>query len=321
LGADAKDLAKQIFRRLGEAEAKVHGTTLEKVHFHEVGAIDSIADIVGAAIALRELEIQGLTCSTISTGFGEIEIAHGRVGVPAPATAELLQGFPVRTGIVESELTTPTGAAILATLAKPRDPSMPLDVQRIGIGAGMKDFLTQANVLRLSIGITGRAMSPSALGTPEVLEENLVLLECNVDDTSGEILGRSVELFLHEGALDATASPLIMKKGRPGWQLQMLCREHDAARLIDLLIREVPTLGLKRWPVSRLSVPRRHETVTTPWGVVRVVVSPRGGTDTLVAPEFEDCRSLATQTGVPLIQVYQAAQRAAAQVRWVRDSH
>ncbi|HZL88208.1 MAG TPA: nickel pincer cofactor biosynthesis protein LarC, partial [Pirellulaceae bacterium] len=208
-----KDLAKRIFTRLGEAEAKVHGTTIRKVHFHEVGAVDSIADIVGSAIGLTLLGVDRIVCSPIPTGSGFIEIEHGRVSIPAPATTELLTGIPLAPSVAMCELTTPTGAAIVATVADEFGPLPPMKIARVGLGAGDRDMKEQANLLRLILG--------EADG--HVVSDQVWVLETNLDDISGEIIGHTTTKLLEAGALDVYTTSIQMKKNRPGVLLSVLC--------------------------------------------------------------------------------------------------
>lgn len=300
-----KDLAKRIFTRLGEAEAKVHGTTIRQVHFHEVGAVDSIADICGSAVAWDLLGVERIYCSPVPTGSGFIQIAHGRCSVPAPATAELLQGIPIAPSIVETELTTPTGAAIVATLVESFGPLPAMCVERIGYGAGSKDFPVQPNVLRLFVG---EAVEREAAGG--VSADEVWVLETNLDDVSGEIVGYAMTKLLEAGALDVYTTPIQMKKNRPGVILTALCRTADWERIEKIIFRETGTLGVRRRPVSRHKLERREHTVTTPWGDIAGKLGWIAGQEPSFSPEFEACKQAAEQHGVPLREVYEAAQRA-----------
>ncbi len=292
--------ALEIFRRLGQAEAKVHGTSLEKVHFHEVGAADSIADIVGTAIGLHHLGVERVEASPVPTGSGTIQIAHGTVTVPAPATAELLQGVPLRASSIEAELTTPTGAAILAALARRFGPLPEMTLLGTGYGAGTRDLDQQPNVLRILLGEPPAAESPWQ-------EEPLWQLEATIDDSPGQWLGHALERLLASGALDAYCVPVVMKKSRPGTLLVVLCREAELQTLQTVLFNETTTLGVRRFPCQRSHLPRRRVEVATPWGSVsgKCYQAP-DGTERF-APEYEDCRRLAQQAGVSLPQVVQAA--------------
>jgi len=298
-----KDLARRIFTRLGEAEAKVHGTTIRKVHFHEVGAVDSIADIVGAAIGFDLLAVDRVECSPVPTGTGQIEIAHGRCSVPAPATAELLSGIPLADSDVEAELTTPTGAAIVATLASGFGPLPAMSIERIGYGAGTRDLSQQANVLRLLVGQSSDA-------TTDLPRETLTVLETNLDDASGEQIGHALGLLLAAGALDAYSVPIQMKKNRPGVLVSVLCRGADADKLQAILLRETTTLGVRRYQVGRTTLPRQTHQVATPWGRVDGVVATVPGGPPRFSPEFESCRRVAQSHQIALREVYDAAVRA-----------
>ena len=300
LSTSQKDLAKRIFTRLGEAEAKVHGTTIRKVHFHEVGAVDSIADIVGSAIAWDLLNLQQIHCSPIPTGHGQIQIAHGRCSVPAPATAELLTGIPLAASDIQAELTTPTGAAIVATLVDHFGNMPSMTIEAIGCGAGDRDLEQQGNVLRLILGHTQEQSASDVVW----------LLETNLDDLSGEVIGHTCSLLREAGALDVYSTSIQMKKNRPGVMISMLCGAEQIAELEQILFRETTTLGIRRQRVTRSKLPRHSQTVDTAWGPVagKLVHHPDG--QTVFAPEFESCKKLATQHAVPLRDVMEAARHA-----------
>ncbi|HEY2760297.1 MAG TPA: nickel pincer cofactor biosynthesis protein LarC [Pirellulales bacterium] len=308
----AKDLAKRIFTRLGEAEAKVHGIEIRKVHFHEVGAVDSIADIVGTAIALDQLNIDHVIASPVPTGHGFIEIAHGRCSIPAPATAELLRGIPLAASQVEAELTTPTGAAILAALAAGFGPPPMMTVEAIGYGAGTRDFETHPNVLRVLVGtLVGKNQAGVSQSTAEQLEtETLSLLETNLDDISGEIIGHCTGQLLAAGALDVFTTSIQMKKNRPGVLLSVLCQASDAAKLETILFQETTTLGVRRTTVSRSKLLRTKHTVQTAWGPIDGVLAALPHGQQRFSPEYESCRAAAEQHHVSLQSVFTAAQNA-----------
>jgi pyridinium-3,5-bisthiocarboxylic acid mononucleotide nickel chelatase len=303
-----KQLATSIFQRLAEAEAKVHGTTVQKVHFHEVGAVDSIADIVGSAIGIDLLGAQRIECSPIPTGSGTVKIAHGLVSVPAPATAELLQGIPLAPSRIESELTTPTGAAIVATLAHRFGPLPPMRIERIGYGAGSRDFESQANLVRLLVGQSDGAADG----------DQVWMLETNLDDLSGELIGYTMQLLLDAGALDVYTTAIQMKKNRPAVMLSVLCEAQRIESLEQILFHETTTLGIRRWPVERHKLPRQAVTVATPWGPVDGKLALLDDRQRF-SPEYEACRAIAAAHRVPLQQVYEAAQRAYAE-QGVRES-
>lgn len=301
LSDSQQDLAQRIFRRLAEAEAKVHGSTIEKVHFHEVGAVDSIADIVGSAIAWDLLDVQRVVCSAIPTGTGFVEIAHGRCAIPAPATGELLRGIPLAASNVEGELTTPTGAAIVATLAQEFGPLPAMTIESIGYSAGQKDF-KQPNVLRLLVG-KGEAQASTTT-------DAIVLLETNLDDATGEIVGHCVGQLWKAGALDVTTSPLQMKKDRPGVLLCVQCRPTDAERLAQIIFRETTTLGLRRSTRERLTLPRQTVSVATPWGDVAGIAAKLPDGTVRFSPEYTSCSQIADRNQVSLSEVDAAARRA-----------
>lgn len=290
-------LARRIFSRLADAEAKVHGTKPEKVHFHEVGAADSIADIVGAAVGLDLLGADQIVSSPVPTGRGAITIAHGRVSIPAPGTAELLRGVPLADVPIEAELTTPTGAAILTSIVD-RFGSLPeMTIERIGYGAGSRDLAEQPNVLRLMVG--------TASASAET--DSVWVLETNLDDLSGEVLAYCSAELLEAGALDVFSTPIQMKKSRPGVLLSVLCRDEDLDRLEDIVFRETTTFGVRRYRVQRHKLSRRPHTVATPWGPVEGKLGWRQNGPTTFAPEYESCRRIAEEKGVALRDVYQAA--------------
>jgi uncharacterized protein (TIGR00299 family) protein len=295
---NVQDLAGRIFTLLGKAEASVHGVPVEKVHFHEVGAVDSILDIVGAALLLEELEFDQVVCDPVCTGAGFVDCAHGRFPVPAPATALLLKGIPTFPGEILQEMTTPTGAAILKAL-EPVFAVPTLTVTDSGYGAGTRDF-EQPNCLRLSLAET-------VVGAAD----QIVLVQTNLDDASGELLGEYFQnLLLKAGALDVNLSPLLMKKGRPGQRLEVLCRDKDREPLTTIILNETTTIGVRWFPVQRRILPRTIQTVETKFGPVRVkcVELPDGSLRR--RPEFEDCRERAQASGVSVQEVMQAAQSA-----------
>jgi uncharacterized protein (TIGR00299 family) protein len=312
-----RELANRIFLRLAQAEAKVHGSTIEKVHFHEVGAVDSIADIVGSAIAWDLLGVERIVCAPVPTGTGFVEIAHGRCSIPAPATAELLAGIPLADFPVEGELTTPTGAAIVAALADSFGPLPAMTIERIGYGAGQKDF-AHPNLLRLLIGETPGepasavgsrgATQDSSIASP--IADAIILLETNLDDITGEHLGFAIERLWAAGALDVSTAPLTMKKNRPGVLLAVQCRPADADEMASIVFRETTALGLRRSTVSRLTLPRRSVKVETPFGQVAGIVATLPGGASRFSPEYEACAEVARRQGATLADVDSAARTA-----------
>lgn len=293
-------LAVRIFTRLAEAEAKVHGTTVEKVHFHEVGAADSIADIVGAAVGWDLLGVDTLVASPIPTGGGKIRIAHGECSIPAPATAELLRGVPLAASSVQNELTTPTGAAIVTSLASSFGPLPSMSIDAIGCGAGQRDLEEQPNLLRLLVG----------KASDEAGGQQVWVLETNLDDISGEFIGHCTARLWDAGALDVYTTAIQMKKNRPGVKLSVLCAAAEVDAVEGILFSETTTLGIRRWPVSRHVLQRRTHTVETPWGAIAGKVGWFADGPPRFAPEFESCRQVALERLIPLHAVYEAAQRA-----------
>jgi uncharacterized protein (TIGR00299 family) protein len=310
-GADlpqaVKDAAIETFRLLGEAEAAVHGTTIDKVHFHEVGAVDSIVDIVAAQYGFHLLGIEDVQCSPLHVGAGTVKCAHGVMPVPAPATALLLKGRPTYGGTVQGELVTPTGAAIVAQRVSRFGGAPEMAVDAIGYGSGTKDLPDRPNVLRV---LVGEAAGAGATDT-------VAVLEANVDDMSGELLAPLVEALLDSGARDAFVTPAIGKKGRPAQRVTVLCDEDKARALAEVLFRHSSTFGVRMRSERRFVLDREWKSVRTPWGAVRVKLGTWEGECLQQAPEFEACREVATAAGVPVRQVYAAALAAAGRGEWI----
>ena len=309
---EAKQLAHKIFLELAKAEANVHGSTIEKVHFHEVGAIDSIADIVGTAVAMTTLGIESVEASAVPTGSGTITIAHGRVAVPAPATAELLKGIPIASSDVQAELTTPTGAAILKATAT-RFGSIPaMSTIAVGYGAGTKDLESQANILKVMLGErteANRSGSGSARDYP-LETDQVVVLETNIDDASPQALAFCADRLFEAGALDVFQTPCVMKKGRLGVVLTTVCDADHVAALESILFTHTSSIGIRRHTSDRRKLVRRVETVSTSFGPVRgkVVVVP-GGVQRF-AIEDDDAVAMAKQHATDVAQIRAAAQSA-----------
>lgn len=295
-----KERAIRIFRRLGEVEAAIHNVSVEKVHFHEVGAWDSISDIVGACIGLDLLGIEKIYCSALNLGSGTVKAAHGVMPVPAPATAALVAEVPTYSEGPEAELTTPTGAAIVTTLAERFGAMPPMRISATGYGAGDKDFEGRPNLLRVLVG--------EMTAAPEATE--VYVIEANVDDMSPQVAGYVRERLLDAGALDATFTPVFMKKDRPGFTVSVLAKAEDRERLGELLFDETTTLGLRMYRAERRVLERRWETVETPYGSVRIKIAFESGKVRNFAPEYEDCRQLALERKVPLKDVIQQANHA-----------
>lgn len=291
----ARMLAEKVFTRLGEAEAAVHGVPVDQIHFHEVGAVDSIVDIVGNCILLTELAPDRVVCSPLSVGSGTVKCAHGVMPVPAPATARLLSaaGAPVAPGAAKGELLTPTGAALLTSIADAYGAMPPMVMQAVGYGYGKRDTGT-LNCLRVTLGEEGE-QAPDAV----------VQLEANLDDMTAEAVAYLMEQLMEQGALDAWTTPIVMKKGRPAVTASVLCRPGDQNRLRKLMFQESTTLGVRAHELTRVTLERHIETVDTEYGPLRVKVAPGHA-----APEYEDCQCAARQHGVPLGAVYRAAMKA-----------
>ena len=297
------ELAKRIFRKIGEAEAKVHGVDVAKIHFHEVGAADSIVDIVGAAVGLDLLGVERFEASPIPPGRGWVKAAHGKMPLPAPATAELLKGVPLAESTVEMELTTPTGAAIVTTVAEAFGPLPPMTIETIGLGAGTKDLPGQANILRLFVG---QVATPGS-------SDRVWVLETNLDDLPGEVVGHATTLLMAAGALDTFLTPIQMKKNRPGVMVTVLCDRSQIPAMETILFRETTTLGIRRYEVGRHKLKRQAAEVSTPFGTVKGKLGWLDGRPPTFSPEYEDCARVANAQGVPLRDVYNAAHAAYAQ--------
>jgi pyridinium-3,5-bisthiocarboxylic acid mononucleotide nickel chelatase len=297
-------LARKIFRRLAEAEAAVHGMPLEKVHFHEVGALDSIADIIGAAVALDLLGVEHFSSGPVAVGSGTVQCAHGLMPVPAPATAELLKGVALRTSSVQAELTTPTGAAILTTVVNQWIEQPAMTIESVGHGAGRRNFVEQPNLLRLFVG-TMNQPSPANPGGAAV--DQIWMLETNLDDVPAEIIGYCFDLLFAAGALDVFTTPIFMKKNRPGVMLSVLTNEATIGAMEEILFRETLTFGIRRHSLQRHKLHRRPHTVTTKFGDVRGKLGWLDGRPPVFTPEFDDCARLAQLSGVSLQTVADAA--------------
>ena len=323
LAPQVRERAGAIFRKLGKAEARVHDVPVEKIHFHEVGAVDAIVDIVGACVGFEALGIEKFACSALNVGGGTAKMAHGVLPVPAPATANLLQGRPTYSNGVQKELVTPTGAAIVATLCDMFGPQPGMSVSAIGYGAGTADLEGQPNVLRIMVGEEvgvgkekegekerAQAGVPfDAQGKPVLLDEEIAVVEANLDDMNPQIYGYFLEKALGAGALDVYTTPVQMKKNRPGTLLTVLCKPADAQALMNLIFAETTTFGVRTYRAQRRVLPREWVSVATEYGDVRIKVSRVNGRILHVAPEFEDCRKLAAEKDVPLQRVIASAMR------------
>ena len=299
LADDIKTLSKQVFTRLAQAEAKVHGTTIDKVHFHEVGAVDTIIDIVGTIFGLKYLGIDEVYVSKLQTGTGFIQCSHGIMPVPAPATAQLLQGVPYYHGTIERELVTPTGAALISVLAK-EFTGIPQNfiTDKIGYGAGTWE-LEIPNTLRI---ITGQTITTR--------NDSLVVMETNIDDLNPQFYSHVMDKLFADGALDVWLTPIIMKKGRPAHKLSVLAPQAIREQMTTTLLTETSTIGVRYYPVERSVAERQIISVEVPWGQAKIKISSLNGKVVNVSPEHDDCKNLASKSGVPLKNVWQAVQEA-----------
>jgi pyridinium-3,5-bisthiocarboxylic acid mononucleotide nickel chelatase len=301
IGGEAKATAVRIFETLGQAEAEIHNTPIDQVHFHEVGAVDAMVDIVCAAVGAESLAVEEWVCSPLNVGGGTVKCAHGTLPVPAPATLKLLRDAPVYSSGPQVELVTPTGAAIVRTLSTRFAPFPAMKIKKSGYGAGTRDFPEHPNLLRITIGEaepTDRANTSN---------DRITVLEANLDDLSPQVLAYAMERLLAEGALDVFSVPVQMKKSRPGALLTVLAKMEDANRLTKTIFAETTTLGVRRREEHRQTLSRRWETVDTTWGPVRIKIANMNGSVSNYAPEYEDCRTLAEAQHVPLRTVMQEA--------------
>ena len=295
-----KQTAIRAFELLGASEAKIHNVPVEQIHFHEVGAVDAIVDIVAASAGIHHLQIGAWYCSPLNVGGGMVDCAHGTFPVPAPATADLLRGIPTYSAHVQKELVTPSGAALLRALDPVVGPQPPMTVEQIGYGAGTRNPKDFPNVLRLSVGESSEVAKDGSSQTVTVLETAL-------DDLSPQILAHVAAAALSKGALDVMLTPVIMKKGRPGTLLTVLCNEAESAMLEKLILSETSTLGVRIRQDRRVVLDRSFASVKTGYGDIRMKIGSLAGEELNAAPEFEDCRSAAQLHNVPLKQVQQAA--------------
>ncbi|HEY8227734.1 MAG TPA: nickel pincer cofactor biosynthesis protein LarC [Pyrinomonadaceae bacterium] len=301
LPPSVKARATQIFTRLGEAEARVHNEPIERVHFHEVGALDAIVDIVGAAICFDLLRIERFLSSSLHVGSGTVEMEHGRFPIPPPAVADLLKGVPFYSSDIKGELLTPTGAAIITTVSEQYGPMPAMQYDSIGYGAGSREYGSFPNTLRVFVGQTQPESSPA---------ERLLMLETNIDDLSPQVLGHVMDRAFELGALDCYFTSAQMKKNRPGVLLSILCEQNLKNQLMQLLFRETTTLGVRSYEVERRALDRTSVTVETQYGPIDVKVARLNGQVVNEMPEFEQCRRIAREAGVPLKRVEEEARAA-----------
>src|ERR1700675_3232920 len=301
ISSTAKATAIKIFETLGQAEAEIHNTSIDQVHFHEVGAVDAMVDIVCAAVGAESLAVDEWICSPLNVGGGTVKCAHGTLPVPAPATLKLLQDAPVYSSGPQVELVTPTGAAIVKTLSTRFAPFPAMKIEKSGYGAGTRDFPDHPNLLRITTGETEPTHQANTSN------ESITVLEANLDDLSPQVLAYAMERLLAEGALDVFSVPVQMKKSRPGALLTVLAKMEDANRLTKTIFAETTTLGVRRHEEQRQTLSRRWETVYKRWGPVRIKIANMNGRVSNYAPEYEDCRTLAEAQHVPLRTVMQEA--------------
>jgi hypothetical protein len=306
LSGGVKDRAAQIFSRLAAAEAKVHNEPVERIHFHEVGALDAIVDVAGAAICFELLGIERFVCSPLHLGSGTVDMDHGRFPVPPPAVAELLKGAPVYSTEITGELVTPTGAAIITTVCNEFGPIPKMSINQTGYGAGTREYQGFPNALRVMIG------DDSAT---DALAETLWMMETNVDDLSPQVFGHVMERALELGALDCYLTPVQMKKSRPGVLLSILCRDPDREKLSQMVFAETTTLGLRSYAVERRALERESVRVETPYGPIDVKVARLNGSVVNQMPEYEQCREAARLANVPLRTVAEQASAAFARLQ------
>jgi len=339
LSQSAKNTGIAMFEKLGAAEAKIHNVPVEQIHFHEVGAVDALVDIVCAAVGAERLAVDEFVCSPLNVGGGIVTCAHGTFPIPAPATVELLKGAPVYSSGLQAELVTPTGAAVVATLVKRFESFPKMVIEKLGYGAGTRDFSGHANVLRLTVGdalaeaIAGegpfdsrsgqvRATQTSApqasatqasatqASTAHISIETITVLEANLDDMNPQVFGYLMDRLLEGGALDVFSTPVQMKKNRPGTLLTVLGKPEDTDRLAKIIFAETTTLGVRVREEQRQVLQRRWQSVSTRFGEVRIKIANLNGTVTSYAPEYEDCRRIAAEQRVPLKLVMQEAVQA-----------
>jgi len=321
LSESAKKTAMAIFEKLGAAEATIHNVPIEQIHFHEVGAVDALVDIVCAAVGAEWLAVDEFVCSPLNVGGGTVTCAHGTFPIPAPATVELLRGAPVYSSGLQAELVTPTGAAIVRTLVKRFESFPKMTIEKTGYGAGTRDFSGHANVLRITVGdafaeaIAGEGPHATQASAPQdspthLSIETITVIEANLDDMNPQVFGYLMDRLLEGGALDVFSTPVQMKKNRPGTLLTVLAKPEDTDRLAKIIFAETTTLGVRIREEQRQVLQRRWQSVSTRFGEVRIKIANLNGTVTSYAPEYEDCRRIAAEQRVPLKLVMQEAVQA-----------
>jgi uncharacterized protein (TIGR00299 family) protein len=307
LSDSVKDRAARIFSRLAEAEARIHNVAIERIHFHEVGALDAIVDVTAACIGFELLNVERFGCSELHVGSGMVEMAHGRFPIPPPAVAELLKGAPVYSSDITGELVTPTGAAIISTVCSEFGPLPKMKIERTGYGAGTREYPNFPNVLRL---ILGEAAVSSDASAGAANDERLMMVETNIDDMSPQIYGHVMEEALKRGALDCYLTPVQMKKNRPGVVVSILCRLAERDAMCELLLAETTTLGVRFYEVMRRALERETVTVETEFGAIDVKVARLDGRIIKEMPEYEQCRAAAEKAQVTLQEVDRSARAA-----------
>jgi pyridinium-3,5-bisthiocarboxylic acid mononucleotide nickel chelatase len=316
ISESSKSTAISIFEKLGAAEAKIHNVPIDRIHFHEVGAVDAIVDIVCTAVGAEALEVEQFVCSPLNVGGGSVVCAHGTFPVPAPATVELLKRVPVYSGEIKKELVTPTGAAIVATLASRFGDFPQMNIEKTGYGAGTRDLPGQPNVLRIAVGqlfaatVADKNVRPTESNFTSIGQDTVTVLEANLDDLSPQVFGYVMEKLFEAGALDVFGTPIQMKKNRPGTLLTVLTKPAEADSLSKIVFAETTTLGIRRRDERRQILAREWQSVSTRFGDIRIKVASMNGTISSYAPEYEDCRRIAADQRVPLKQVMQEAMQA-----------
>jgi len=296
LQADIIHQSKQIFDKLAEAEAKVHDTSKEQVHLHEVSGVDSIVDIVGAVIGLKLLGIEKIYASPISLGTGFVTCDHGKMPVPVPGTMEILKDIPVRPTEIRKELTTPTGAAVISSLAEDFGPMPQMVIKQIGYGAGTRDLTEVPNLLRIVLGQKNNTD-----------QDEVYIIETNIDDNSPEIIGHVMEKLFNTGALDVFLTPIFMKKNRPGIKLSVICNLHDCDDMVSIILNETTTFGIRRYKVNRDKLSRDLIEIETKWGTIQAKRGFMKDKHIKTIPEFEDCKKIAVENDIPIREVYETA--------------
>lgn len=306
LSFEVKKLSKRIFLKVAEAEAKIHGKPLNEVHFHEVGAVDSIVDIIGAAICLDYLKVEKIMASSVELGGGFVKCAHGTFPVPAPATTEILKGVPVKLGAVNVETTTPTGAAILAAVVDEFNDKKEFTISKVAYGIGHRDTIIP-NVLRVFLGEVSEnsVLRESAVSADKMNCENALMLECNIDDMNPELYEYTMEVLFEAGAMDVFLTPIIMKKGRPAMKLSLLCSEALKDRMINIILTNTTTLGVRSYEVQKSMLQREFATVSTKYGTIKIKKSLFKGKTIKCKAEYEDCKIAAKEHKVPIALIYE----------------